>query len=88
LEINQLNSRKPWRRFKVMERSIKPLTIFQIVNFQSHMTTLTLRASISLGQFVIKALVDLATLCLLLKSLSQDLRQSMVKTFQFSPHNT
>ena len=87
LEITLLNSRKLWRRFNPLQRSTRLLMIFQIVSFQNLMTLPTLMASISPAQYVTKALVDLATLSLSLRLLSQDSRLSMVKIFQSSPLN-
>ena len=86
-EITLLNSRKLWRRFNPMERSTRLLMIFQIANFQKLTTLPTLMALISPAQYVTKALVDLATLSLSLRLLSQDLRLSMVRISQSSPLN-
>ena len=67
LETALLNSRKLWRRFNPMDRNTRLLMIFQIANFQKLTTLPTLMASISLAQYVTKALVDLATLSLSLR---------------------
>ena len=86
-ETALLNSRKLWRRFNPMERSTRLLMIFQIANFQKLTTLPTLMALISPAQYVTKALVDLATLSLSLRLLSQDLGLSMVRISQSSPLN-
>lgn len=79
-----LNSRKLWKRFSPMQRSIRLLMIFQIVNFQKLTTLPTLMASILPAQYVTKVLVDLAILSLSLRLLSQDLRLSMERMSQSS----
>jgi hypothetical protein len=65
--ITLLNSKKLSRKFKHTKRSIKLLMRSLTASFQSRMTSPIWMGSISLGQFVTKVPVDLATLSLSLK---------------------
>lgn len=74
-------------RYSSGSQTSLPLMRFQITWFQINTISEALMALISPIHWEIKELVDPATLCHSLKSLSQDLSKDMVRKFQFFLHN-